>query len=401
MPSRARTSAAASKIARDLHLVDLGEGDAQAAAAMAEHRVRLVQLLRRARATFAAAIAHAPRQLSNCSALVVRQELVQRRIEQPDRRPAARPSPRRCRRSRCAASAAAVASAAARSASSSARIICARRRCVLAKNMCSVRHRPMPSAPNARATRASCGVSALVRTPSRRVRSAQRISVRELPVERRLRRRAASARRAPAGSPTGCGSSAPADHLARRAVDRQRIALARAIVPPRCSRARFARPRRRLSRRRRTACPSRARRPPRARSCRRGSSGCRPPRPSRRCPPGWSRRARAAPLRLRSASCSRRRRVKRSRPMPRRDPRAARARATRPVSHARARAPPGRTPGARSCTSMSGSIALHQLLVVDQRLRATQVERRCSTRGERRCACPCASAACRACRARS
>ena len=32
------------------------------------------------------------------------------------------------------------------------------------KNMCSVRHRPMPSAPNSRATLASWGVSALVRT---------------------------------------------------------------------------------------------------------------------------------------------------------------------------------------------------------------------------------------------
>ena len=34
------------------------------------------------------------------------------------------------------------------------------------KNMCSVRHRPMPSAPNSRAWRASRGVSALARTPS-------------------------------------------------------------------------------------------------------------------------------------------------------------------------------------------------------------------------------------------
>ena len=34
-----------------------------------------------------------------------------------------------------------------------------------AKNMCSVRTRPMPSAPNSRALRASSGVSALARTP--------------------------------------------------------------------------------------------------------------------------------------------------------------------------------------------------------------------------------------------
>ena len=40
-------------------------------------------------------------------------------------------------------------------------------------NMCSVRQRPMPSAPNSRARRASSGVSALVRTPRRRTESAQ------------------------------------------------------------------------------------------------------------------------------------------------------------------------------------------------------------------------------------
>ncbi len=38
--------------------------------------------------------------------------------------------------------------------------------------MCSVRHRPMPSAPNSRARRASAGVSAFARTPSRRIASA-------------------------------------------------------------------------------------------------------------------------------------------------------------------------------------------------------------------------------------
>ena len=40
-------------------------------------------------------------------------------------------------------------------------------------NMCSVRQRPMPSAPNSRALAASSGVSALVRTPSVRSSSAQ------------------------------------------------------------------------------------------------------------------------------------------------------------------------------------------------------------------------------------
>src|SRR5438034_333533 len=42
-----------------------------------------------------------------------------------------------------------------------------------AKNMCSVRTRPMPSAPNSRAFFASSGVSAFARTPSVRARSAQ------------------------------------------------------------------------------------------------------------------------------------------------------------------------------------------------------------------------------------
>ena len=40
------------------------------------------------------------------------------------------------------------------------------------KNMCSVRQRPMPSAPNERAVRASVGVSALARTFMRRTASA-------------------------------------------------------------------------------------------------------------------------------------------------------------------------------------------------------------------------------------
>ena len=45
------------------------------------------------------------------------------------------------------------------------------------KNMCSVRHSPMPCAPKLRASSASAGVSALARIFSRRTPSAQRISV--------------------------------------------------------------------------------------------------------------------------------------------------------------------------------------------------------------------------------
>ncbi len=49
------------------------------------------------------------------------------------------------------------------------------------KNMCSVRQRPMPSAPNLRAVSASSGVSALARTPIRRSLSAQPINVPKSP----------------------------------------------------------------------------------------------------------------------------------------------------------------------------------------------------------------------------
>jgi hypothetical protein len=74
------------------------------------------------------------------------------------------------------------ANAARRVFSSSARIISrtARMR-PSSKNMCSVRHRPMPSAPNLMATRASLGVSALARTLSWRTSSAQPIRVANSP----------------------------------------------------------------------------------------------------------------------------------------------------------------------------------------------------------------------------
>ena len=49
------------------------------------------------------------------------------------------------------------------------------------KNMCSVRHSPIPSAPKFRATRESFGVSALVRTPSFLNSSAQPMTVPKAP----------------------------------------------------------------------------------------------------------------------------------------------------------------------------------------------------------------------------
>ena len=75
-----------------------------------------------------------------------------------------------------------LASAARRPASSGAMIIC--RTAPMrsgSKNMCSVRHRPMPSAPNLRAVSASSGVSALARTFMRRALSAHSISVAKSP----------------------------------------------------------------------------------------------------------------------------------------------------------------------------------------------------------------------------
>ncbi len=70
-----------------------------------------------------------------------------------------------------------------RPASSSARII-SRTAAMRAssKNMCSVRDRPMPSAPKPRAVLASSGVSALARTFRRRMPSAQPIRVWKSPV---------------------------------------------------------------------------------------------------------------------------------------------------------------------------------------------------------------------------
>ena len=76
-----------------------------------------------------------------------------------------------------------LASALRRPASSSARIIS--RTALMrspSKNMCSVRHRPMPVAPKLRATLASSGVSALVRTSSRLYLSASAISLPKSPL---------------------------------------------------------------------------------------------------------------------------------------------------------------------------------------------------------------------------
>ena len=81
---------------------------------------------------------------------------------------------------RCSGSS--LSSAARRPRSSSARIIWRTAVMRLAsKNICSVRHRPMPSAPKSRAVCASKGVSALARTFIRRDPSAHSISVPKSP----------------------------------------------------------------------------------------------------------------------------------------------------------------------------------------------------------------------------
>ena len=75
-----------------------------------------------------------------------------------------------------------LAKAALRASSLSARIISRTARMRLdSKNMCSVRHRPMPSAPKSRAVRASSGVSALALTFIRRRPSAHDIRVAKSP----------------------------------------------------------------------------------------------------------------------------------------------------------------------------------------------------------------------------
>ena len=134
-----------------LHLVDLGVRDREAAAAVAEHRVELVQVLRRACSSLSAGTPIAFDRLLELL-LVGRQELVQRRVEQADGHGQAahlaedadevlaleRAGASRARAARCSSSSARIISRIAAMRSSS-------------KNMCSVRHRPMPSAPNARA----------------------------------------------------------------------------------------------------------------------------------------------------------------------------------------------------------------------------------------------------------
>ena len=158
--ARARRGGAEDRL--DLHLVDLGVEDPQAHAARAEHRVDLLQR----RGAVAPAGPRAARRgagRNSCSGGSSRRIVTGRPVHRLEDALEVRP-------------------AAAGAAASRRLRRCARRRRpgsrrpsaagVSPRNMCSVRHRPMPSAPNSRALRASSGVSALVRTPRRRSSSA-------------------------------------------------------------------------------------------------------------------------------------------------------------------------------------------------------------------------------------
>ena len=130
-----------------LHGGDLRIGDRQTAAAVTHHGVELVQAgddgldLRHA-------LAHVLGQQLDVG-LLGGHELVQRGIQETDGDRAGPPWPRRCPRSRPAAWAPAwpePSRAAPRCRSRSSRRMAGMRSA--SKNMCSVRHRPMPSAPN-------------------------------------------------------------------------------------------------------------------------------------------------------------------------------------------------------------------------------------------------------------
>ena len=156
------------------------------------------------------------------------------------------------------------------------------------KNMCSVRQRPMPSAPNSRAWRASRGVSALART-----------------LQPPLGVGPAHERGKVAGELRLAHLGTADQHLPGAAVDGDHVALAAA----RASRPAACRPWRRSAARRhprRTAVPCRGRRRPRGSSCRRAPSDM----PAAACMP-WmssglvSRRTRMTSRpRVRSASAS-------------------------------------------------------------------------------------------------
>ncbi len=164
-----------------LHLVDLGIGDAQAAAAVAQHGVGLAQLR------------GPPQQLGGVEPgglghrldllLGVRQELVQRRVEQADGDRQAVHDRRTARRSRRAASAGSWPGPRGGPASSSARIISrtAAMRVVVEEHVLGAAKADALGAELAGGRWRRAAVSALARTFSRRTSSAQPIRVAKSP----------------------------------------------------------------------------------------------------------------------------------------------------------------------------------------------------------------------------
>jgi hypothetical protein len=162
-----------------LHFGDLGVADGDAHAAMAEHRVDFLELGDAVGELFgidADGLGHFPDLVGRTG-----EELVQRRVEQPDGdRQTGHDLEQRgevlaLHGQELVERGAAAFRVSARIISRTAAMRSA------SKNMCSVRHSPMPSAPNSRAMRASAGVSALARMPSRRISSAQPMTVSNSP----------------------------------------------------------------------------------------------------------------------------------------------------------------------------------------------------------------------------
>ena len=262
----------------------------------------------------------------------------------------------------------------ARSRLSAARIISRTARMRLgSKNMCSVRQRPMPSAPNARA------IARVLRRVGVRAHAqpAQPVGPAHQLVEVRRRARACTVGTAPSITspvePSSVIDVALAQHVRRRT-----------RISPR-ARSRCAARRSR----RRSTCPCRAPPPPRARSCRRARSGCPAPRACRGCPRARSRCARGSPSRRALARASASSALNTTRPT------AAPGEAGRPCAIDRARARSGRASGAAAGRARPGRRARRAVLAGDQALLAP-CRRRSSPR-RARCACRCASAASRAC----
>ena len=150
----------------------------------------------------------------------------------------------------------------------------ARRSCLRSpRNMCSVRHSPMPSAPIRRARAASSAVSALARTPSRR-RSSACIMIRSTAPTSVGVVGCRSARLDPGSKYCTTGDGTHGHLAAEDLAGRCRRSRSRRPPDQRCAVRRVA-PARTASISRSSAphtraCPCRVRRPRRATSCRRG-----------------------------------------------------------------------------------------------------------------------------------